>query len=244
MPERAPASRSGSHPKPTSASCHGVPRDERRGAALPSELARARALTNCSLTRARLKAFRSLVRSRAPLPAPGLAAATASAGAAGVPTRILLVQRGGTTRGSALGAGATRVLLDELPFVRRLRESLGARLARRVEVRVADFSSDLARNAALLDGHAALVAVHGNALTNLLLAARRGTLRAAVQLLPTCLPEGTLSNHAYEVLGHLVLGGRFRSVCCLCATPTLGKTSHVTCNATRVASALAGLLLV
>ena len=112
----------------------------------------------------------------------------------------------------------------------------------RVEVRVSDFSADLAANAALLSTHTVLVAVHGNALTNLLIAPSRGLLRAAVQLLPSCLPDGTWSNHAYEVLGHTLLRGRFRSVCCSCTAPTSGKVSDVRCNATRVAHTLAGLL--
>ena len=149
--------------------------------------------------------------------------------------RVLLVQRN----------GPTRRLLGLAGFAERLGTALRARLrlasSHSIDISIADFTADLAHNAELLQSRTALVAVHGNALTNLLLAPSRG-LRAAVQLLPACLPKGTLSNHAYEVLGHLLLSGRFRSVCCACQTPRLGKSSQVTCNATTVADALAGSL--
>ena len=199
--------------------------------ALPPMMAHARSLSNCSLTRLRLKAFRGFVRARIGAPTPSPASFASSA--AGV--RVLLVQRN----------GPTRRLLGLAGFAERLGTALRARLrlasSHSIDISIADFTADLAHNAELLQSRTALVAVHGNALTNLLLAPSRG-LRAAVQLLPACLPKGTLSNHAYEVLGHLLLSGRFRSVCCACQTPRLGKSSQVTCNATTVADALAGSL--
>jgi len=67
-------------------------------------------------------------------------------------------------------------------------------------------------------------------------------LGAAIQLVPSCLPVGTYSAHAYEVLGSLV-SRRTRSLSCGCAQPERGKLSHVHCNATRVARALASMLM-
>ena len=221
------------------ASCRATPWSA-SAAALPADLARARALTNCSLTRSRLRAFRSLVRARLGVPsvAPPSSSALAMAASdepAGASVRVLLVQR----------SGASRRLLALPAFARRLSEELRARLrlpAGGVAIDVGDFGADLVRNGARLQRYTALIAVHGNALTNLVLTPSKGALRGAVQLLPSCLPEGTLSNHAYEVLGHVLLAGRFRSVCCDCEAPQLGKLSQVSCNATRTAHVLAGLL--
>lgn len=213
-----------------SASCARIPHTE---GVLPVELAHARHLTNCSLTRARIRAFRGYVRARiGTIPPPALSKAAAASASS---VRLLIVQRGGTTR-HLLGLSA---FVSHLSAALRLRLRLSS--ARSVDIRVSDFTANLPLNLALLEDRTALIAVHGNALTNLLLAPPRG-LRAGVQLLPSCLPEGTLSNHAYEVLGHLILGGRFRSVCCECQSPRMQKSSHVSCNASAVADALADLL--
>ena len=61
---------------------------------------------------------------------------------------------------------------------------------------VADFGADQRRNARLLEDASVLVAAHGNALSNVLLAPPRG-LRAVLQLMPSCLPNGTYSMRAY-----------------------------------------------
>ena len=97
------------------------------------------------------------------------------------------------------------------------------------------------RSALRLGRTDALVAVHGNALTNLLLSPPGGPLRAAVQLVPSCLPTSTLSVDAYEVLGKLV-AGRARSLPCDCTQPEAGKRSDVRCNASLVTDALIAML--
>ena len=118
-------------------------------------------------------------------------------------------------------------------FASRLRAVLSERLGRRTEVLAADFAKDLHANAALLEHTVALVAVHGAALTNLVLAPPG--LRAVLQLVPDCLPAQTYSHHAYEVLASLATSGRARSLCCACISPELGKNANVTCTATRAA---------
>ena len=105
---------------------------------------------------------------------------------------------------------------------------------------VADFGADQRRNARLLEDASVLVAAHGNALSNVLLAPPRG-LRAVLQLMPSCLPNGTYSMRAYEVLGR-ALAGQSRSACCACVAPSRGKASDLRCNASEVAQALVGML--
>ena len=200
-------------------------------AALSAQFSLARSLTNCSTTRMRLHAFRSYVRKQiglTPAPRPTLEPDRT--------VRVLVIQRG----------VSSRRVLGVSDFASRLGEVLTGALrshggGAHVQVSVDDFGSDMQSNAQLLQRANALVAVHGNALTNLLFAQTR-TLRAAVQLLPSCLPEGALSKHAYETLGHVLLAGRFRSVCCACEDEALGKTSDVRCNATSVALELASML--
>ena len=199
-------------------------------AAEAAELARARTLTNCTLTRHRLLAFAAFVRSSLGIKPPPARQAN---GHSSPTPRVLLVQRAGAV---VLG----RTLLGLEAFQRELSLVLRAALGRWVEIIISDFGTDMVANSRMLQGVTAIVAVHGNALTNMLLAPPRA-LGAAIQLVPSCLPVGTYSAHAYEVLGSLV-SRRTRSLSCGCAQPARGKLSHVHCNATRVASALASML--
>lgn len=274
------------NPTAAPAACAGDPRtDVQDETTLPEAHRLARRLTNCSLTRTRLRNFRTFVRAHLALRASATSVFSSTSSGIRAAARATLVARrtaprgdsgggsgGGRSDGGSGGSdsgggdsdvlrillvqrtGNMRRLLGLRPFADRLATVLLALRAiwrpsqqregdgPAVEVRVADFTADLSSNAALLQSYAALVAVHGNALTNLVLTPSRGTLRAAVQLLPTCLPEKTMSNHAYEVLGDTLLRGRFRSVCCACEAPLTGKASNVHCNATLTAHVLAGLL--
>ena len=193
-------------------------------------LAAARRLTNCSLTRARLRSFRGFLLSLLVGERWRAEQQSSLPPSARAPRRILLVQRTVDSRRIA-----------QLPaFASSLRRALRERLpaGTRFTLTTGDFTSDLVASVARIQPMVALVAVHGNALTNVLLAAPGGALRAVVQLVPDCLPASTLSTHAYEVLGGLV-ARHSRGLVCECTQPDLGKSSNVRCNATRLAGLLA-----
>ena len=206
-------------------------------------LAGLRRLSNCTLTRRRLREFGAFVRAHlAVASAPGHAGrrlgreagAHGVAGTASRPAlRILFVQR--ELRG--------RRIVDMQGLVSSVRAQLQQlQTPRRLDVHtvVGDFGSDQQANARLLERANVLVAAHGNALSNVMLGPQKG-LRAVLQLMPSCLPNGTYSMRAYEVLGR-VLAGQARSLCCVCTEGTLGKASPIQCNASEVATALASML--
>lgn len=149
--------------------------------------------------------------------------------------RILLIQRGAadlTAKTTTTAAGPARTATRRLAHVdafageltRRLRERLtracpnglgkgGGRRSPRVAVTVTDFTANTTRNARLLAETTAVVAIHGQALSNLVLAAP-GSLIAAVQLLPACLTDrGSIS--AFHTLAQLT-ARHGATVCCAC----------------------------
>jgi len=144
------------------------------------------------------------------------------------PKRVLLVNRN----------SRSRALQDVSAFARGLHAALREHSA---EIVVTDFDSNQARTNQLMADADALVAVHGNALTNPLLGLWP-SLRAVVQLYPECMPlQWSPSAHAYAVIAHLATGRRCdtcHTLCCACATAADGKSSNVTCDPRAVAASI------
>ena len=148
------------------------------------------------------------------------------------PKRVLLINRN----------SSSRALQDVPAFARGLHAALREHSAEiEAEIVVTDFDFNQARTNQLMADADALVAVHGNALTNPLLGLWP-SLRAVVQLYPECMPlQMAPSAHAYAVIAHLATGRRCdtcHTLCCACVTTADGKTSNVTCDPRAVAASI------